>query len=152
MFSTRHTIVGLVICGLILTACSGPGETSIGSFDGLPVIHGSGAALGASLSGQIVVNDQGCWALQSDGSLRALIIVWPDGSRWADSTRQAVKLQTGGVVSKGTHVTGSGGEMTDVERSSVKISGDVPCLRGSKVSYVVFDESPTMAPVSTPAN
>ena len=141
-------LVGATLA-LSLTACGSPqppassttgastrGTEQIQNVDGLAVLVVNNGAPAHSVSGTARLDGHGCWQLDAvDGPF---VIVWPEGTTWADEQHSAVQLASGTTVNSGSKITATGGYNSKVERSSVSVASDVPCLSGAQLTFTAL--------------
>ncbi len=138
-------IVAFNVYGLrAQSPASGPsasgGHAAIQVIDGLTIDTSNAGSLSAVVSGTVSLSAKSCWQLTTPGDPTPLPIVWPAGTRWADDKRQSVQVPSGDIISVGTAITGGGGYMQDIDRASVSIDQNVPCLTGDPVSWVSVND------------
>jgi hypothetical protein len=128
---------------------SGPstsgGHGAIQVIDGLTMDTSNSGGLSAVVSGTVSLSATSCWQLTTPGDPTPLPIVWPAGTHWADDKRQSVQVPSGDIISVGTAITGGGGYMQDIDRASVSIDQNVPCLTGDPLSWVSINDDVRVA-------
>lgn len=152
--------LGCVLGAVLLSACGSPSGVSaspsvpstaslpttpqIQLVDGLVINTASDTGgMSAGVSGTVTLGSDGCWRLSSPGALTGDPIVWPKGTHWSGTQHLSLILPSGALVSSGSRLKGSGGVVSRVVRQSLSIAANVPCLVGTKVTYVAVNADVT---------
>lgn len=119
------TVAVAASCGLILTACSGGGDSSAITTSGSTILYAAGspphAVMEARVGGSLELTDGGCWAV-GDGEAQTLV-KFPYGSKLTADGRQ-VEVPDFGTIGVGDTIDGSGGYGSSLADTPAECGGE----------------------------